>query len=83
MRLGVDTLKDEFHSRLEVAAPGPGFCHWPRTANGGDIAGYTQSYFDQLVAEERTLKYTAGGFARYTWNKNTERSERGFRYAVL
>ena len=78
LRLGVDTLKDEFHSRLEVAAPGPGFCHWPRTANGGDIAGYTQSYFDQLTAEERTLKYTAGGFARYTWNKNRSAANEAF-----
>ena len=69
LRLGVDTLKDEFHSRLAVAEPGPGFCHWPRLANGGDVAGYTQSYFDQLVAEERTLKYSAGGFARFTWAK--------------
>lgn len=78
LRLGVDTLKDEFHSRLEVAAPGPGFCHWPRTANGGDVAGYTQSYFDQLTAEERTLKYTAGGFARYTWNKNRSAANEAF-----
>ena len=69
LRLGVDTLKDEAHSRLAVAEPGPGFCHWPRLENGGDVAGYTQSYFDQLVAEERTLKYSAGGFARFTWAK--------------
>jgi phage terminase large subunit GpA-like protein len=69
LRLGVDTLKDEFHSRLAVAEPGPGFCHFPRLENGGDVAGYTQSYFDQLVAEERTLKYTSGGYAKYTWAK--------------
>lgn len=69
LRLGVDTLKDEFHGRLAVAEPGPGYCHFPRLENGGDVAGYSQAYFDQLVAEERTLKYTAGGFAKYTWAK--------------
>jgi phage terminase large subunit GpA-like protein len=69
LRLGVDTLKDEFHGRLAVAEPGPGYCHFPRLANSGDVAGYSQTFFDQLVAEERTLKYTAGGFARYTWAK--------------
>lgn len=69
LRLGVDTLKDEFHGRLAVTEPGPGFCHFPRLANGGDVAGYSQTYFDQLVAEERTLKYTSGGFAKYTWGK--------------
>ena len=69
LRLGADTLKDEFHGRLAVAEPGPGYCHFPRLANGGDVAGYSQTYFDQLVAEERTLKYTAGGFAKYTWAK--------------
>ena len=78
LRLGVDTLKDEFHSRIEVAAPGPGFCHWPRLANGGDVAGYTQSYFDQLIAEERTLKYTSGGFARYTWGKARSAANEAF-----
>lgn len=69
LRLGVDTLKDEFHGRLAVTEPGPGYCHFPRLANGGDVAGYSQTYFDQLVAEERSLKYTAGGFAKYTWSK--------------
>jgi phage terminase large subunit GpA-like protein len=69
LRLGVDTLKDEFHSRLEVSQPGPGFCHWPRGENGSDICGYTQAYFDQLTAEERVLKHTAGGFTRYVWTK--------------
>jgi phage terminase large subunit GpA-like protein len=70
LRLGVDTLKDEFHSRLAIDRPGPGYCHFPMHENGQDAAGYNQDYFDQLVAEQRILKYTTGGFARYEWHKN-------------
>ena len=32
--------------------------------------GYNESYFEQLVSEQRVLKYTKGGFARYEWHKN-------------
>jgi phage terminase large subunit GpA-like protein len=70
LRLGVDTLKDEFHSRLAIDKPGPGYCHWPREANGQDACGYNQDYFDQLTAEQRVLKYSSGGFAKYEWHKN-------------
>jgi phage terminase large subunit GpA-like protein len=70
LRLGVDTLKDEFHSRLAVEHPGPGYCHWPAGAAGEDVQGYNEAYFRELVAEQRVLKYTSGGFARYEWHKN-------------
>jgi phage terminase large subunit GpA-like protein len=70
LRLGTDPLKDEFHSRLAVDKPGPGYCHWPMQANGEDVMGYNEGYFDQLVAEQRVLKYNKGGFARYEWHKN-------------
>src|SRR4029077_13636164 len=52
LRLGVDTLKDEFHSRLTVEKPGPGFCHWPMLANGENVMGYDEDYFQQLIAEQ-------------------------------
>lgn len=70
LRLGTDTLKDEFHARLAIAKPGPGFCHWPMLDNGEDTMGYNEGYFEQLVSEQRVLKYTKGGFARYEWHKN-------------
>jgi phage terminase large subunit GpA-like protein len=70
LRLGVDTLKDEFHSHLNIISPGPGYCHWPMEVNGQDCMGYGEDYFEQLVAERRTIKYTKEGFARYQWHKN-------------
>lgn len=78
LRLGVDTLKDEFHSRLSVPEPGPGFCHWPRLPNGEAVAGYTQAYFDQLTAEERVLRYSGGGYARYAWEKARSAANEAF-----
>ena len=38
--------------------------------NQQDACGYNQDYFDQLVAEQRILKFTSGGFAKYEWHKN-------------
>jgi phage terminase large subunit GpA-like protein len=70
LRLGVDTLKDEFHSRLSIDKPGPGFCHWPMQENGADAMGYGEEYFAQLLAEQRVLRYNRGGFARYEWHKH-------------
>ena len=69
LRLGVNTLKEEFHARLNVTAPGPGFCHWPCGPRGEDTRGYTEAYFRELVAEQRVLKYTKGGFVKYEWQK--------------
>ena len=78
LRLGTDTLKDEFHTRLAIQKPGPGFCHWPMLQNGEDACGYNQSYFEQLVAEQRVLKYTKGGFARFEWHKNRTDANEAF-----
>jgi len=69
LRLGVNALKEEFHARMNVAAPGPGFCHWPVGDDGADVRGYTEAYFKELVAEQRVLKYTKGGFTKYEWHK--------------
>jgi phage terminase large subunit GpA-like protein len=69
LRLGVNGLKEEVHSRLNVAAPGPGFCHWPCGQHESDVCGYSESYFKELIAEQRILKYSTGGFAKYEWHK--------------
>ena len=88
LRLGVDTLKDELHARLAVGDPGPGFCHWPCGPNGEDVQGYNEGYFKQLIAEQRVLKYSKGGFAKFEWHKNrTDANEafdlRGYARAAL
>jgi phage terminase large subunit GpA-like protein len=43
LRIGVDTLKDDFHSRLAMDKPGPGFLHWPRGGDGEEVRGYTEA----------------------------------------
>jgi phage terminase large subunit GpA-like protein len=78
LRLGVDTLKDELHARLAVGDPGPGYCHWPCGPNGEDMQGYNEGYFKQLVAEQRVLKYTSGGFAKFEWHKNRTDANEAF-----
>ncbi len=70
VRLGVDTLKDELFARLEINKHGPGYCHYPMEESGMDCCGYSKDYFDQLTAEQRVLKYSKGGFAKYEWQKN-------------
>jgi phage terminase large subunit GpA-like protein len=69
LRLGVDALKDDTLSRLAISKPGPGFCHFPRSENGEPIQGYGESFFEELVAEQRVLRYSKGGFARYEYHK--------------
>jgi phage terminase large subunit GpA-like protein len=69
VRLGVDTLKDELFARLDIKTHGPGYCHYPMEENGMDCCGYSKDYFDQLTAEQRVLKYSKGGFAKYEWQK--------------
>jgi phage terminase large subunit GpA-like protein len=70
IKLGVDTLKDEFHSRLSIEKPGPGYCHWPMRENGMPCCGYTLEYFEEIVSEQRELTYNKSGFAEYRWTKN-------------
>jgi len=78
LRLGVNALKEEFHARLNVPAPGPGFCHWPCGTDGADMRGYTEAYFKELIAEQRVLKYTKGGFAKYEWHKSRQEANEAF-----
>lgn len=70
IRLGVDTLKDEFHSRLSIEHSGPGYCHWPMLVNGMPCRGYTLEYFEEIISEQREITYNKAGFAEYKWTKN-------------
>jgi phage terminase large subunit GpA-like protein len=70
VNLGVDTLKDEFHSRLSVERPGPGYCHWPMANNGMPCCGYTLEYFEEIISEQREITYNKSGFATSKWTKN-------------
>lgn len=70
IRLGVDTLKEEFHSRIAIDRPGPGYCHWPKQENGMPVQGYTMEYFQEIVSEQRELTYNKSGFAEFKWTKN-------------
>ena len=70
LKLGVDELKDDTFSRLEIGEPGPGFCHFPKAENGQPIQGYGEEYFEELTAEQRVLRYNRGGVARYEYHKD-------------
>jgi phage terminase large subunit GpA-like protein len=70
VNIGVDTLKDEFHSRLSIEKPGPGYCHWPMQPNGMPACGYTLEYFEEIISEQRELVYNKSGFAISKWTKN-------------
>lgn len=58
--LGVDTGKDAIYSRLGIAAPGPGYIHFP------DDDAFGESYFAMLTAERRVVRKTAGR-SRTSW----------------
>jgi phage terminase large subunit GpA-like protein len=76
--LGTDTLKRTILSRLKLDAPGPGFMHFPMSAD--------DEYFKQLTAES-LIKIREKGEIKFTWKKNRERNEaldcRVFGYAAL
>lgn len=50
--IGVDTAKDRVYSRLAIAEPGPGYCHFPTHRD--------LDYFHQLTAEKCVTKYVRG-----------------------
>jgi phage terminase large subunit GpA-like protein len=53
--VGVDTAKElVLMSRVKIAVPGPGYCHWP------EGSGYPENYFEQLTAERRIVAYRMG-----------------------
>jgi phage terminase large subunit GpA-like protein len=73
--LGVDSGKEEIVNRLTVAKVGPGYCHFPKLANGEPCHGYDQEYFKGLTAERRVVK-SKFGFKTYQWIKRlSQRNE--------
>jgi phage terminase large subunit GpA-like protein len=73
--LGVDTAKEEIVGRLNVARPGPGYCHFPKLANGEPARGYDEEYFKGLTAEQRQVK-SKHGFRTFIWVKRlSQRNE--------
>lgn len=51
--VGADTAKELLlFSRLKIATPGPGYCHFP--------AAYPDAWFAMLTAEKRVLTYSHG-----------------------
>ena len=59
--VGVDTAKEVLYSRLQKAAPGPGYCHFPNNE-----PPYSQQYFDQLCAE-KLVRRTFLGIPKPVW----------------
>ena len=59
--VGVDTAKEVLYSRLQKAAPGSGYCHFPNNE-----PPYSQQYFDQLCAE-KLVRRTFLGIPKPVW----------------
>lgn len=77
--VGVDQVKLVVSRRLQLTAPGPGYCHFP--------ADRDAEWFQQLTAEKLTLHYVKG-FPVRQWKKpDKARNEaldcRGYAYAAL
>ena len=68
--LGVDEIKGKILSGLKIFTPGPGYCHFPLSADIDDEnkRGYTSEYFKGLVSERRTMKFKKG-YRKYEWEK--------------
>lgn len=64
--VGTDTAKELIYSRLGIANPGPGYCHFPMS--------YDEEYFLQLTAEKRVTKYQKG-YAKKVFIKTRPRNE--------
>ena len=66
--VGVDGIKDQLARRLRVLEPGPGYCHWPLSAD------FDEEYFAQLTAEKKVARKNKG-FTYYQWTPTRTRNE--------
>lgn len=64
--VGTDEAKLTIMRRLALAAPGPGYCHFP--------AGRDPDWFRQLTAEKLVTRYVKG-FPVREWHKTEDRNE--------
>lgn len=65
--VGSDTIKGTLYARLRTGEPGPGFVHFPASAD--------QDYFKQLTAEKRVIYYKHGNPVGRWEKKNGDRNE--------
>lgn len=65
--VGSDTGKDAWYSRLKIAEPGPGYCHFPLS--------YDRHYFAMLTAEQVRTKYRKGRALREWFLPSGRRNE--------
>lgn len=67
--LNVDDAKADVMGSLSLAAPGPGYTHFPL-----DLVD--EEYFAQLCAEHRETRYNKGGVATHSvWVQDRQRNE--------
>lgn len=64
--VGTDTAKDLLHARLRIAAPGPGYVHFPE-----DLP---EEFWPGFASEARMLQKTSSG-ERFRWTKVELRNE--------
>jgi phage terminase large subunit GpA-like protein len=79
--VGSDSAKEAITARLRIAAPGPGYCHWPIN----DV--FDRTYFEQLNSGICKIKYNRG-FAHREWSKKPDTRDealdcRCYAYAAL
>lgn len=65
--VGVDGIKSVIYSRLRIAEPGPGYMHFPLSAD--------EEYFKQLTIEKRVIHYKHGNPIGRWEKKQGERNE--------
>jgi phage terminase large subunit GpA-like protein len=66
--VGVDTGKEAVYSRLALAEPGPGYCHFPIGR------GFDDEFFKGLISEKRVVKMR-GGRRVTQWKQVRARNE--------
>lgn len=65
--VGVDAVKESLYARLQLTAPGPGYCHFP-LARGAE-------YFRQLTSERVVTKFHRGRPRRIWFVRDGVRNE--------
>jgi len=60
--IATNQAKDVIFSRLKIEAPGPRYCHFPRS--------YTDAWFGQLTSERAVTRYTKG-FPKRIYEKSS------------
>jgi phage terminase large subunit GpA-like protein len=68
-QIGTVAGKDTLFPRFKLAAPGPGYMHWPNRPE------YDEEYFAQLASEEKRHKYDRGVQIGYYYKKIRTRNE--------